>query len=404
MKRGNDPNKQTGSNKKLLLAIGAAALVVLLVVLSLVFVRCDGHQAEEPTEPSIQETEPVSTDATEPTEEELLTFPCKIWDMEQLPESLVDAGMAYANSSDNIYGNVIIGGVSGKGVGASRAFAYTFMGNYSDGDQFIMSPKSLKDAAFAGNWTGAEMLWFWVGGSELLQNVRLEVIINGRYMPIDSVYYTIDEQGNCVEAGTIPIAFGETTKRGRIRLDAGYEGWIGLPLSIYENPTKISSLQILVGNSTVKAGNVLYLDEFWLTKMGEVPQLSPEELQYKALNNLTLGQIWNADEMTAGEEGATVGTNADRATASSQIVSGKGVLGSMALQYSVQQTTKTNTNNMDVQFNALLKKGATLRAIEDPTNILWFWVDSELSSTQLVHLQLNGVFLDDGKPIYTIVS
>ena len=404
MERRNDSNKQPLGNKKLLFAIGAAVLVVLLVLLSLILVRCDGNQVTEPTEPTGQATDPVPTD-TEPTEEEEpLTLPCKIWDMELLPESLVDAGMAYANSNDNIYGNVILGGVAGKGVGASRAFAYTFMGNYSDGDQFIMSPKSLKDAAFTANWTGAEMLWFWVGGSELLQNVRLEVIINGRYMPIDSVYYTVDEQGNCVEAGNIPIAFGETTKRGRIRLDAGYEGWIGLPLSIYENPTKISSLQILVGNSTVKAGNVLYLDEFWLTKMNEVPQLSPEQLQYKALDNLTLGQIWDAEAMNAGEEAATVGTNADRATASSQVVSGKGVLGSMALQYSVQQTTKTNTNNMDIQFNALLKKGATLRAIEDPSNILWFWVDSELSSTQLVHLQLNGVFLDDGKPIYTIVS
>jgi len=403
MERRNDSNKQPQQNRKLLFAIGAAALVVLLVLLCLILVRCDGNTPAEPTEPTGQATDPVPTDP-EPTEEELLTFPCKIWDMELLPESLVDAGMAYANSNDNIYGNVIIGGVSGKGLGASRAFAYTFMGNYSDGDQFIMSPKSLKDAAFAGNWTGAEMLWFWVGGSELLQNVRLEVIINGRYMPIDSVYYTVDEQGNCVEAGTIPIAFGETTKRGRIRLDAGYEGWIGLPLSIYENPTKISSLQILVGNSTVKAGNVLYLDEFWLTKMNEVPQLSPEELQYKALDNLTLGQIWDVEAMKAGEEAATVGTNTDRATASSQVVDKKGVLGSMALQYSVLQTNKTNTNNMDIQFNALLKKGATLRAIEDPSNILWFWVDSELSSTQLVHLQLNGVFLDDGKPIYTIVS
>ena len=142
MERRNESNKQTGGNKKLLLAIGAAVLVVLAVLLSLILVRCDGSQVAEPTEPTAQVTEPAPTDETEPTEEEeeLLTFPCKIWDMEQLPESLVDAGMAYANSSDNIYGNVIIGGVADKGLGASRAFAYTFMGNYSDGDQFIMSP------------------------------------------------------------------------------------------------------------------------------------------------------------------------------------------------------------------------------------------------------------------------
>ena len=400
MERRNERRKQSRGNKKIAFAVVAAVLVVLVALLCVLLVRCDGNETGGTT------TEPQGTvppDTTVP-EEELLTLPCKIWDMEKLPQSLVDAGMAYANSNDNFYGNVILGGVDGRGVSGSKAFGYTFVGDYSDGDQFIMSPKSLKEAAFAGNWEGAEMLWFWVGGSELLQNVRLEVIVNGRYMPIDTVYYTINDQGEAVEAGTIPIAWGSTTKRGRIRLDAGWEGWIGLPLSMYENPTKISSLQFIVGNSTIKAGNVLYLDEFWLTKMGEVPQLSLEELTYKALDNLTLGQIWDVEALEDGDEAATVGTNADRATASSEVVAGKGVLGSKALAYTVLQTNKTNTNNMDVQFNALLKKGGTLRAIEDPTNIVWFWVESDLSSTQLVHLQLNGVFLDDGKGIYTITD
>ena len=195
MERRNETNVQP-KNKKLMVAIGAAALVVLLALLSLILVQCGGNQVVDPTKASTSQATETVPNTTEPTEEELLTFPCKIWDMEELPASLVDAGMAYANSSDNIYGNVVLGGVEGKGVAGSRAFAYTFHGNYSDGDQFIMSPKSLKDAAFAGNWTGAEMLWFWVGGSELLQNVRLEVIINGRYMPIDTPFYTIDEQGN----------------------------------------------------------------------------------------------------------------------------------------------------------------------------------------------------------------
>ena len=134
MSERNTTQKQPQKGKKsLLFIILAAVLVVGLVLLCVLLARCDGTNPE-PTDPA---TDPVITDTTAP-EEELLSFPCKIWDMEKLPESLVDAGMAYANSNENIYGNVILGGFDGKGVAGSRAFGYSFEGDYSDGDLFIL--------------------------------------------------------------------------------------------------------------------------------------------------------------------------------------------------------------------------------------------------------------------------
>ncbi len=392
MKSRNPDAKQLTGIQKAAIAVAAATVVILLVLLFVFLLRADDATPEPATEP-------VPTAAAE---EPLLELPCKIWDMEKLPDNLVEAGMAYANSNENIYGNVILGGADGKGVCGSRAFAYTFMGDYSDGDQFIMSPNSLKEAGPPKNWEGAEMLWFWVGGTELMQNVRLEIIINGRYMPKDSVYYTISEAGTCVEGGTIPIAWGSTTTRGRIRLEAGFEGWIGLPLSMYEYPEVITSLQFIVGNSTIKADNVLYLDDFWLTKMDQVPPLSEEERSYKTVDNLTLGQIWDCDEAQPGESVGSIGTDATRRNASARILEKKGVLGSNAAAYIVEAGNGKNTQNWNLQFNGLLKKGANLRGIQDPSDLLWFWVDSALSSDQLIHLQFNGVFMDDNKPIYTV--
>ena len=392
-------------NKKVLIGIIAVVVLALIGALAFVLVRCGAPEPPVPTDPTAAPTEPA-TEPAGPTEPEnpALSLPCKIWDMEMLPKSLIDEGMAYSNSSSYVYGNANIGGYAGKGLLGSQAFGYEFIGNQSDGDSFIMSPKSLKDAAPKSNWTNAGMLWFWVSGSDLLQNVRLDIIINGKYLLKDTPYYSLDENGQIVDMGMVPIGWGETTGRGRIRLDAGWEGWLGVPLSTFDYPEIITSLQIIVGNSTIKAGNILYLDDFWLTNAYEAPPLSKEELSYSNLDSLTLGKIWDVNETALGEAPVGIGTTAGRNNATATIVAGKGVLESNALSYNITSDGNTNSQNMDVMVNGLKGKGGTMRGIKDPSNILWFWVDSHLSAYQLMHVQLNGVFMDDQKSIYTIKS
>lgn len=384
----------------IILAVGAAviAFAMLIAGLVLTLAMCSGPGDTEPTGMQTEASVPETTEAIAPE------VPVKVWDMETLPENLIAEGMAYAKSNDNVFGNLIMGAGPGKGLGGSQAFAYTFVGNYSEGDIFVMSPKSLKDPSFVSNWTNGEMLWVWVNGVELMQTVRLELVVNGLYTPFESVYYTIDENGQCQEAGTIPRAWGDKTTRGRIPIEAGFSGWIGIPLESFQSPEMVTSMQIHVGNSTIKAGNVLYLDEFWLTKKGEVPPLTLEELLYDAADSLTLGDIWNVEKQEAGEETATMGTNETRGHATATVADGKGVSKSKAVAYSVQNPAKTNSQNIDFNFPGLVRYGANIRGIKDQTDLIWFWVDSQLSADQLLHIQLNGVFLDDNRNIYTIVN
>lgn len=406
METTNENEKQPLDRKKLLIIIAAAVVVILFLLLGALLIF-GGSEEPTPTNPSTGAvTTAPTTEPTDPSETvpPVVEVPVKVWDMENLPENLVYEGMAYANSNDNIYGNLIIGGVEGKGLGGSKAFGYTFVGDYSSADVFVMSPISLKDDTLVTDWSRGEMLWFWVNGSELLQNVRLELTINGKYFPIGPTYYTVDSEGKCVAVDTIPEGWGTTTTRGRIRLNQGWEGWIGIPIEeTYGEIKTLTSIQIHVGNSTIKAGNVLYLDEFWLTELYEVPPLSVEELNYTSAATLTNGQIWDLEDVSAGTEVGNVGTTADRSDASSQVVAGKGVAGSNALGYILKTVDNTNSQNLDLVSTTLAQYGFETRAIKDKSDILWFWVDSELSASQMLHLQLNGIFLAK-KSVYTIVN
>ena len=395
--------KQTASRNKLPIVIAALVVVLLLLVLGALLLFGGSEPQPTPTEPTTSTQDPSQPSETTPPP---VNVPVKVWDMELLPENLIDAGMAYANSSNTIYGNLRIGAGKGKGLGGSTAFAYTFVGNYSDADVYVMSPASLKGQNLISDWSKGEMLWFWVNGTELLQNVRLEITINGKYMPIGPTYYTIDKEGQCVPVGTIPEGWGTTTTRGRIRLNMGWEGWIGLPIEeTYGEIKNLTSIQFIVGNSTIKSGNILYLDEFWLTEMGEVPPLSKEELTYSALDalleSLTLGQIWDLETPEVGAQLGSIAATSGRNNPISAAYANKGVSGSKAWGYVLEQANNTNSQNVTMSALALEKIGFQQRAIKDPSNIFWFWVDSQMSGNVMLHLQLNGNF-QSRDSIYTI--
>ena len=357
--------KQTANRSKLPIIIAALVVVLLLLVLGALLLFGGSEPQPTPTEPTTSTQDPSKP--SEPTPPPV-NVPVKVWDMELLPENLIDAGMAYANSSNSIYGNLRIGAGKGKGLGGSTAFAYTFVGNYSDADVYVMSPASLKGQNLISDWSKGEMLWFWVNGTELLQNVRLEITINGKYMPIGPTYYTIDKEGQCVPVGTIPEGWGTTTTRGRIRLDMGWEGWIGLPIEeTYGEIKNLTSIQFIVGNSTIKSGNILYLDEFWLTEMGEVPPLSKEELTYSALDalleSLTLGQIWDLETPEVGAQLGSIAATSGRNNPISAAYANKGVSGSKAWGYVLEQANNTNSQNVTMSALALEKIGFQQRAI-----------------------------------------
>lgn len=397
MEMKNRNTRQPRSRTKLPIIIAAVVVLLLLLVLGALLLFGNGQQPE-PTEPSgsIEISQP--TESTPPAVE----VPVKVWDMESLPDDIVAAGMAYASSNENIPGNLLMGAGAGKGLGGSQAFKYHFVGNASNGDIYIMSPFALNDPTMVTDWSQGEMLWFWVNGTELLQTVRLEVSINGHYPVTGTTYYTIDDEGKIQEAGEIPAASTSSGSRGRIHITAGQEGWIGVPLSMYGDPKVLSSIQIIVGNTTIKAGNTLYLDEFWITKMGQVPALPKDELTYKTSDSLTCGQIWDVETPEVGTAAGDVYDTAGRLDATATVYANKGVLGSKAWGYRLLEVNGGHSQNVSVMTASMAQYGYTARGIKNSTDILWFWIDSDLSADQRLHLQLNDVSTASWKSIYTI--
>ena len=397
MEMKNRNTRQSRSRSKLPIIIAAVVVLLLLLVLGALLLFGNGQQPE-PTEPS----ESIGT--SQPTESlpPAVEVPVKVWDMEALPKDLVAAGMAYASSNENIPGNLLIGGGAERGFWGSQAFKYHFVGDFSVGDIYIMSPFALNDPTLVTDWSQGEMLWFWVNGTELLQTVRLEVTINGQYPVTGATYYTIDEKGMIQPAGEIPAASNSSGSRGRVHIKAGQEGWIGLPLSMYDNPKVLSSIQIIVGNTTIKAGNTLYLDEFWITKMDQTPDMPMAELLYKTTDSLTHGGIWDVEDVEVGTVAGDMYDTEGRLDATGTVYAGKGVLGSQAWGYKMLEVNGAHTQNLSMVTAKMAQFGYRPRAIKSGTDILWFWIDSDLSADQRLHLQLNDVSTACWKSIYTI--
>lgn len=107
--------KQTANRSKLPIIIAALVVVLLLLVLGALLLFGGSEPQPTPTEPTTSTQDPSKPSETTPPP---VNVPVKVWDMEALPENLIDAGMAYANSSNTIYGNLRIG--AGKGTPRPR--------------------------------------------------------------------------------------------------------------------------------------------------------------------------------------------------------------------------------------------------------------------------------------------
>ena len=152
-------------DKRKLILISIIALFVIggIIAAALLLGKGNGDDPQ-PTDPSKEPSVPAEV-------------PCVLWDMEALPDDLIAGGVAYANSNENIFGNVELHGANNKGINGSRAFEYYQVGSYSGGDSFMMTAASMNTKA--DNWSNAEMLWFWVNGTELTSQIRLDIMING---------------------------------------------------------------------------------------------------------------------------------------------------------------------------------------------------------------------------------
>lgn len=159
-------------------------------------------------------------------------------------------------------------------------------------------------------------------------------------------------------------------------------------------------------NRDLSIGEAVYFDEFWITSAGSMPKLTDEELLYvgdevvedeesEAYRTL----LQNFDALTAGDNAGTIGGSSSYSAMTAKAAAEAGIAGSNALAFAYTSGTNNNTRNLTLTGGTDIT-AATIQAASD---ILWFWIDSDVAQDRLLHIQLNGSHLAQ-KDIYTITD
>ncbi len=233
-----------------------------------------------------------------------------VWDMESLPEGELrdDANLIESWwSGDNASTNVSFTTAAGKGVEGSAALKITQIGDNQWNDTFKLHISSM--GLTTSEWTGSGMIWMYVDGSELINNVNLEIgldVYGDPSLAVGAPYYTVDASGNVTMLGKMSAAYNGC-KFATVPVAKGFTGWLGIPSYAfgYGKLEYVSSLRFYMRNA--KAGDILYIDELSLgtDPVDPVPPVDGLELVWD-VNNVTPGQT-----LYEGDNGSyIVGTTA----------------------------------------------------------------------------------------------
>ncbi len=337
----------------------------------------------DPISPTGVEITPVSTEIKPATSD------APVWDMEKLPddpesESWVEA--EYSTNNDFVPGNFALLGVDGKGRGGSRAMKVAFNGPYSWAD--VRKVNISSDLTAATDWTDGEMLWMYVNGSELKGDVEMELVLNKVKANASAGLFTVVD-GAVMKKGELIVSWDGS---GRIPVEKGYVGWLGIPLSAYAGVEQINGVDLHFGGS-ISAGSALYLDELWVTKLNEVPVdaenayyefavQEPESVRTQIWSFDDLSESWKTNVVTG--DGAAVGDYVDAVA-----LDGWGINGSTALGY-VHKGSAWNVWSYYLDFAHADRAGMAFDWSGAET--VWFWMDASRAKN---NFQLDVKF--DGK-------
>ena len=198
----------------------------------------------------------------------------QLWDADKLPEDPNSPGASgntavqYNGSfTDYVYGSK----AAGKGLNAGAALAYQWKQKGSDNWNYYVNlhwQESSFKVYWNQNYPEAEMLWFWVDTTEYTNGIGLEINLQG-CKPKNCNFYTWD-------GATMPVLGGTTNEWGKAALKAGYKGFVGIALSDFENfnPGNIWQINFhYEPNNSEALPKAIYIDELWLTKLDQVPNI-----------------------------------------------------------------------------------------------------------------------------------
>lgn len=354
-----------------------------------------------------------------------------VWDMEKLPSNLLDSYWAVKDNANSVEdpSNFQVLAAAGKGVGGSTALRLLQKGKYHWADGVTISLTN--DSSALNNWESGDILWFYADTTELYCNAAIDLWIDNKKAEIGSAVYGINEAGDIVKVYDMEEAW-TNAGYGRIKLGAGYKGWVGVPLSAYPGEiVNVMNLYFHVGYSGETGSNrSIYLDEFWVLKEGVKPKTAfganvdalagnvpvdgppPEETPEPAPGpdvQLTLpAEIWNVNNLPSDPiaDGWAVIVYKDAGNYESghtalSIVSGKGYQGSAAIK--IQQLTGYHWG--DVFDFDLTKDSSAVTLWGDGNKILWFYVDaSEHTSAVCPDIMLGENKIATGSECYLVAD
>ncbi|MBQ9387791.1 MAG: hypothetical protein IJU01_03920 [Lachnospiraceae bacterium] len=342
--------------------------------------------------------------------------PSCVWDMEELPADLVESGDATNRAASLETAKVVtsLTSASGKGFGGTKALAWNQLDEFDNMNDYTVITKNLK--GFAQGWKNAEMFWVWVNAADLTADGKLDIRINGNYMPIGESYYTVGSSGKVVRVGSIPKGYGNTTTIGRIPVKAGFQGWIGVETKIYQEVKCVSSFKLHFFKN-INKNDKIYFDEFWITKLGQAPDYSASKLNYRTLRSVgSATEIWNMKDLRSNPTTASwAWLDKGNKTITSLVkgAAGTGYAENVSLGYKANMTNPESTalKGGHEYYHVRLHSsdGVSLYKYtwqNQSGKILWFYLNaSQATSSNLYSdIQINGNKLKSGTHYYTIAK
>ena len=347
-----------------------------------------------------EDAEPTTIKGRPFIENPISSFPAVVWDMENLPADMVAAKMAlpsYEGKLNKDTGLIVYPSkemsfkkAANMGYNGSAALAITQITKSQWYHSFVLDMAA--DTTSKVNWEGAKTFWFWVDASDT-SGVDLDLQIGDAKPAIGATIYKLSN-GKMTEV-KLEKAYA-TADYARIPVNGGWIGWIGIPLSAYDN-TKDAGL-ITVFTNKLDTGKTMYLDEFTLSNK-DAKTWQPEKLKAAGPHDFPV-VVWDmeklpdADLLSAGwanalEEGSKDGTTGQIMTPAKDVklqkAAGKGYNDSVALGF-----TQIGDPDWADIFGLKLMKDGTAETDWTGAKMLWFWVNGEDANGVNLDLDISG--------------
>ena len=104
--------------------------------------------------------------------------------------------------------------------------------------------------------------------------------------------------------------------------------------------------------------------------------------------------------------GFSAGSNTSRNKVVAAVVGGKGYQGSNGIAYILadKPSSKAESNELILSYNTLGSAGFQNTQIQTDSDVIWFWISTEFSADQLLHVNINSKNLAANTPMYTVVG